>query len=96
MARIPREVEAPCLLIVAWGAEEMPLSKLDAMGFKIAVYPGDLQQISAFAMREAAKILKEAGTLESLEGRMLSYPERFELAGYDAVREVESRFLPAE
>ncbi len=96
LARSPREVGAPSLLIVAWGAEEMPLSKLGAMGFKIAVYPGDLQRISAFAMREAAKVLKDEGTLESLEGRMLSYPQRFDLAGYDAVREVESRYLPAE
>ena len=96
LARIPREVDAPCLLVVAWGAEEMAPSKLEAMGFKIAVYPGELQRISAFAMREAAKILKEKGSLETMAGRMLTYPQRFDLAGYDAVREIESKFLPAE
>jgi 2-methylisocitrate lyase-like PEP mutase family enzyme len=96
LARIPREVDAPCLLVVAWGAEEMAPSKLEEMGFKIAVYPGELQRISAFAMREAAKILKDKGSLESIAGRMLTYPQRFDLAGYEAIRKTESKFLPAE
>lgn len=96
LSRIPREADAPCLLVVAWGAEEIAPSKLEEMGFKIAVYPGELQRISAFAMREAAKILKEEGSLESMTGRMLTYPQRFELAGYDAIRKTESKFLPAE
>ncbi len=96
LARIPTEVDAPCLLVVAWGAEEMPQSKLDAMGFKIAVYPGEMQRVSAFAMREAAKILRETGSLGSLEERMLTYPQRFDLAGYGALREIESKYLPAE
>jgi 2-methylisocitrate lyase-like PEP mutase family enzyme len=96
LARIPREVDAPCLLVVAWGAEAMAPSKLEEMGFKIAVFPGEFQRISAFAMREAANILKETGTLETMAGRMLTYPQRFDLAGYDTVREIESKFLPAE
>lgn len=95
LARVPREVEAPCLLIVAWGAETMPLAKLEEMGFRIAVYPGDMQRIAAYAMREAARQLWETGSLESLEERMLTYPQRFELAGYGAIQEIESKYIPA-
>ncbi len=96
LARIPREIDAPCLLIMAWAAEKLSLVRLAEMGFKLAVYPGDLQRISAFAMREASKMLRETGSLEALERRMLSYPQRFDLAGYGAVREVESKYLPPE
>jgi len=96
LARVPREVDAPCLLIVAWGAEAMPLAKLEEMGFRIAVYPGDMQRVAAYAMREAAQQLWETGSLESLEKRMLTYPQRFELAGYSAIQEIESKYLPAE
>lgn len=96
LARIPREIEAPCLLIMAWAAERMSLRRLEEMGFRLAVYPGELQRISAFAMREAAKILRETGSLSALEGRMLTYPKRFELAGYEEVRAIEERFLPRE
>ena len=41
-------------------------------------------------------MLREEGSLEALEGRMLSYPQRFDLAGYDAVREIESKYLPPQ
>lgn len=96
LTRIPREIDAPCLLIMAWAAENLSLNQLAKMGYKIAVYPGDLQCVSAYAMQEAAITLRETGSIETYRGRMLSYPQRFELAGYDAVRKIEAKYLHSE
>ncbi len=62
LARIPREIDAPCLLIMAWAAETIPLSRLAEMGFKLAIYPGDLQRIlPAFGLGSEDPLGRQVG-----------------------------------
>ncbi len=83
------------LLINLGGGGKTPMlraSRLDALGFRIAIYPGDLQKAAIRAMREVATALAREGTTAGLAHRMVSFEERFELVGLSRLRELEERY----
>jgi carboxyvinyl-carboxyphosphonate phosphorylmutase len=84
----------PLLLNLGGGGKTpmLPVSRLEALGFRIAIYPGDLQKAAIHAMREVARTLTRAGTTTSLTDRMASFAERFELVGLSRFRELEERY----
>ncbi len=45
-------------------------------------------------MREVMRTLREEGAVDSLDGRLISFEERFRLSGLDRILELESKYLP--
>jgi 2,3-dimethylmalate lyase len=84
----------PLLLNLGGGGKTpmLPVSRLEALGFRIAIYPGDLQKAAIHAMREVVRTLTREGTTTSLTDRMASFAERFELVGLSRFRELEERY----
>jgi 2-methylisocitrate lyase-like PEP mutase family enzyme len=83
------------LLINLGGGGRTPMlaaRRLEALGFRIAIYPGDLQKAAIHAMREVATTLMREGTTASMAGRMVSFEERFELVGLSRFRALEERY----
>jgi len=68
-------------------------SELQELGFKIVIFPGDAQRAAAKAMIEVLKVLKETGNTASIQDRILSFEERFDLLGLPRYQEIERRFL---
>jgi 2-methylisocitrate lyase-like PEP mutase family enzyme len=82
------------LLINLGGAGKtpmLPVSRLEALGFRLAIYPGDLQKAAIRAMREVAAALRRDGTTEAVADRMVSFEERFEIVGLSHFRPLETR-----
>lgn len=96
IARVPQEIDAPCLMNMAGRSVRIPVKKLEDLGYRIVIFPGEGQRASAFAMREVFQVLREHGTVDMIEDRLVSFSERFRLAGYDRVKAIEERFLPKE
>ncbi len=96
IARVPQEIDAPCLMNMAGRSVRIPVKKLEELGYRIVIFPGEGQRASAFAMREVFQVLREHGTVDMIEDRLVSFSERFRLAGYDRVQALEEKFLPKE
>ncbi len=84
----------PLLINLGGGGKTpmLPAGRLEALGFRLAIYPGDLQKAAIRAMREVAQALRRDGTTAALADRMVSFEERFELVGLSRYREVEERY----
>jgi 2-methylisocitrate lyase-like PEP mutase family enzyme len=94
IARVPRELDAPCLMNMAGKSVRIPVNKLEEFGYKIAIFPGEAQRASAFAMREVFETLREEGGVESIRGRLIDFEERFRIAGYGEIQKLEEKYLP--
>lgn len=86
--RVTGEIDAPCLVNMA-GSQLAALTpaQIDALGVRIAIYPGLARNAAGFAIREALAVLKNKGNLQSLRDRMLTgeqYNEALKLADIEA------------
>lgn len=83
------------LLINMGGYKTPPLSasELQQMGFRIVIFPGDTQKAAGWAMIEVLKVLKETGSTESFQNRMMSFKERFTILDLERLRDLESTYL---
>jgi len=96
IARVPQELDAPCLMNMAGKSVRLPVSRLEEFGYKIVIFPGEAQRASAFAMREAFRSLRERGEVESIENRLIDFNERFQIAGYGEIQKIEKKYLPKD
>ncbi len=83
-------------LLLNRGGKKTPLisaAEAEDLGFKIVIFPGDLQRTAAKAMLNTLKVLKEEGNTISIHKNMLSFDERFELLGIKKYYEMEARSL---
>ena len=95
MKRIAESLKVP-LLLNRGGGKKTPwlsASEIEALGFKIVVFPGDAQKAAGKAMLDTLRILKETGNTASIQDRMLSFEERNEISGLRQYYELEAKFL---
>ena len=84
LRRVTAEAGAPCLVNIDGGGTLGALtgSEIDALGFRIAIYPGLARTAAGFAIREAVQALKRDGNTRSVQERMLTMKE------YNAVLDI--------
>jgi carboxyvinyl-carboxyphosphonate phosphorylmutase len=70
----------------------LPVARLQELGFRIAIYPGDLQKAAIRAMQEVTALLAREGTTAAADDRMVSFEERFELVGLSRFQALEQRY----
>jgi len=83
-------------LLLNRGGKKTPLisaAEAEDLGFKIVIFPGDLQRTAAKAMLDTLKVLKKEGNTISIQKNVLSFDERFELLGIKKYYEMEARSL---
>ncbi len=87
-------VGVPLLINLGGGGKTpmLPASRLESLGFRLAIYPGDLQKAAIRAMREVAETLRRDGTTAAVADHMVSFEERFELVGLGHFRALEERY----
>ncbi len=96
IARVPRELGTPCLMNMGGKSVRFPVKQLEEWGYKIVIFPGEGQRASAFAMREVFGALREHGAVDTVQDRLLDFEERFRIAGYGEIRELEEKYLPKD
>ncbi|TYC85018.1 oxaloacetate decarboxylase [Novosphingobium sp. BW1] len=93
MRRICQNIDKPMLANMADGGLTpiRPVSELEELGFKIAIFPAMTSLVAARAVEVSLQRLKETGT--SLEGpELFDFKEFCELIGFDKVWEFERKW----
>lgn len=95
LERVTQEIDAPCLVNVEEGGElgELSADDLDAIGFRLAIYPALGRNAAGFGIRHALDTLKRDGRTSAARDHMLTFREYNEVLGLDDVERWEKRFL---
>jgi 2-methylisocitrate lyase-like PEP mutase family enzyme len=95
MKRVTESADAPFLVNIDGGGRlgELTVPEIQALGFRIAIYPGLERYAAGFAVREALVTLKRDGTTRAVRDRMLTMPEYNRVLGLAEVEEWERKYL---
>jgi 2-methylisocitrate lyase-like PEP mutase family enzyme len=97
MARIGRHFDVPLLANMADGGRTPILSKarLEALGYRIAIFPVTGLLAAAKALEQAYGALKETGSSETVGSDLYSFDRFCRLVGFEHVWEFEKRWPEA-
>jgi 2-methylisocitrate lyase-like PEP mutase family enzyme len=96
LAEIPRRLpDVPLLVNVFKGGKTpmLPVERLQAMGYRIAIYPSETQRAAIHAMRTALATLQRDGTTESIDASLTTFKERDQVVGLDEWQKIERAYL---
>ena len=95
LKRVTSEIDAPCLVNVEEGGKlgDLGAAELDALGFRLAIYPGLGRYAAGYGIREALGTLKRDGSTKKARERMLTFREYNEVLGLSDVEEWEKKYL---
>jgi 2-methylisocitrate lyase-like PEP mutase family enzyme len=95
LKRVTTEVDAPCLVNIDGGGTlgELSVAEIEALGFRIAIFPGLGRAAAGYALREAIGALKRDGSMDAVRGRMLTLKEYNDILGLPDVEAWEKKFL---
>lgn len=98
LKRVTGEIDAPCLMNVeeTGNIGDLTAEQLDALGFRIAIYPGLARNAAGYGIREALRALKRDGSTKQARERMLTFSEYNEALKLSDVEDWEKRFLMRE
>jgi len=71
----------------------LPASRLEEMGFRIAIFPSESQRAAIYAMREALAMLKRDGSTEAMDDRLTTFKERDRIVGLEEWEKLERQYL---
>jgi 2-methylisocitrate lyase-like PEP mutase family enzyme len=96
LAAIPGRLGAPALANMVEGGATPPstAAALEAMGYRIVIFPGAAVRVAARAIARLMADLKVRGTTEGMRAEMLAFGELNELLGLEALQRAEARYLP--
>jgi 2-methylisocitrate lyase-like PEP mutase family enzyme len=96
LAEIPQRLPGvPLLVNVFKGGKTpmLPVERLQALGYRIAIYPSETQRAAIHAMRRALSTLKREGTTESIDDSLTTFKERDKVVGLDDWQKIEKQYL---
>ena len=95
LKRVTAEVDGPCLVNIDGGGKlgELSTAEIDALGFRIAIFPGLARNAAGFAIREAVTALKRDGNTRVMRDRMLTMQEYNQVLGLEDVAAWEKQYL---
>lgn len=95
---IPSAFGVPSLYNVASSGKTpfLPGSEMEALGFKLAIYPNYVILAAIPAARQVLKELRETGSPAGLLNQIATFKDLFDLVGMDEVRELEARYALSE
>jgi len=96
METIARSIpEVPLMVNMFKGGKTplLPASRLEEMGFRIAIFPSESQRAAIYAMREALAMLKRDGSTEAMDDRLTTFKERDRIVGLEEWERLERQYL---
>jgi 2,3-dimethylmalate lyase len=95
LRRVTTESGAPCLVNIDGGGKlgEMSVPEIEALGFRIAIFPGLGRAVAGYAMRDAIGSLKRDGNTQAVRNRMLSLSEYNDILGLPDIEAWEKKYL---
>ena len=95
MAQIPGRLSKPSLVNIFEGGKTPPLPahELEAMGFRIGIYPSQTHRAAIFAAQEVLAIMKRDGDAAKFEPRMATFSDREVAVNTARWRELERKYM---
>ncbi len=95
MARIPGSMTKPALVNIFEGGKTPPLParRLEAMGFRIGIYPSQTHRAAIFAVQEVLAVLERDGDTAAFEHRMATFDARETAVNTAHWREIERKYM---
>ena len=92
---VGRAVNGPALVNVFEGGKTpmLPASELEAMGFRLGIYPSQTHRAAIGAAQRVLAALKEDGDTRRIEGELASFQEREDAVGTAHWRELEEKYM---
>jgi 2-methylisocitrate lyase-like PEP mutase family enzyme len=92
---VGRNVKGPALVNVFEGGKTpmLPASELEAMGFRLGIYPSQTHRAAIRAAQRVLAALKTDGDTRGIEGELASFQEREEAVGTARWRALEEKYL---
>jgi 2-methylisocitrate lyase-like PEP mutase family enzyme len=94
---VAREVAGPALVNVFEGGKTpmVPASELEAMGFRLGIYPSQTHRAAIRAAQKVLAALKEDGDTSRIEGDLATFQEREDAVGTARWRALEDKYMRA-
>lgn len=94
MRRIVEEISAPALVNMIKGSRTplLPVTDLEKLGFKLAIYPNEAHRAAIWAVQACVRHLREKGTTEGFES-MIDFAAREEIVGTARWDSLGSKYL---
>lgn len=70
----------------------LPVSRLQELGYHLAIFPVSATYVMAKAVTELMKILKETGSTKDMIDQMIAFEDFNKLIGLPGIREMETRY----
>ena len=95
---VGRRVRGPALVNVFEGGKTpmVPASELEAMGFRLGIYPSQTHRAAIRAAQKVLVALKEDGDTSRIEADLATFQEREDAVGTARWRALEEKYMPAE
>ena len=95
LAAIPKAISKPALANVFEGGKTPPLpaKQLEAMGYRIGIYPSQTHRAAIAAAKKVLAVLKRDGDTEAIEHELATFNDREEAVNTAHWREIEQRYL---
>ena len=90
-----RQVRGPALVNVFEGGKTpmLPASELEAMGFRLGIYPSQTHRAAIRAAQRVLRALKEDGHTTRVEPDLATFQEREDAVGTARWRELEEKYM---
>ena len=95
LAAIPKQLIKPALANIFEGGKTPPLPKkdLEAMGFRIGIYPSQTHRAAIAAAKKVLAVLKRDGDTAAIESELATFNDREEAVNSRHWRELETKYL---
>src|SRR5438552_10479463 len=92
---VGQNVKGPALVNVFEGGKTpmVPAGELEAMGFRLGIYPSQTHRAAIRAAQRVLAALKEDGDIGRLAGELATFQEREDAVGTDRWRALEEKYL---
>ena len=95
LAAVARSLSKPALVNVFEGGKTPPLParELEAMGFRLGIYPSQTHRAAIAAAKRVLAVLKRDGDTAAIEAELATFNDREEAVNSRRWRELESKYL---
>jgi 2-methylisocitrate lyase-like PEP mutase family enzyme len=98
MEKIPPSLGKPALINIFEGGKTppLPLKQLQAMGYRLGIYPSQTHRAAIFAAQEVLAVLKREGDTAAFEDRMATFDDREKAVDTAGWRALERKYMQQE
>ena len=95
LAAIPKAISKPAMANIFEGGKTPPLPQreLEAMGYRIGIYPSQTHRAAIAAAKKVLAVLKRDGDTAAIEGELATFMDREDAVNSAGWRAIEQRYL---